>query len=81
MADSLVVKLLYSLKVCLWGRAPSSFRVNAPTVWFFSKCVLHSAWIRFRLPLIRSDLSLFRPAIGALILFESLLSVVCEAKV
>ena len=48
MTDSWVLSLLYSLRVCLCGRAPSSFFcINTPTVEFFSKCGIHSAWIRF----------------------------------
>ncbi len=54
MADSWVLRLLYSLKVCFWGSAPSNLRVNTPAVGFFSKCELR--WSRsWPLPLSRPN--------------------------
>lgn len=59
IADSWVEKPLYSLMVCLWGRAPSSFRVNTPIVC--SRSGVHSAWFRFQPSLIMADFSLLMP--------------------
>ena len=73
MADSWVVRLLYSLKVSIWGKAPFSFRVNTG----FSQIV---GSIPPRPPLIRADFSLFLTSHWGLIPSVPLFSFACEAR-